>query len=726
MSLLKSKRLKKELTLLDVYVISTGAMFSSGFFLLPGIAAAQAGPSVVLAYLLSGFLILPAMVSQAELSTAMPKAGGSYYFLDRTLGPLVGLIGGLGTWVALMLKSAFALIGMGAYLALFFDVPLKPMAILFTLVFAVLNIVGAKESTRLLHMLVVGLLVILGFFLVHGLAEVASSDIAQVHRTRFTPFMPTGIDGLLQTVGLVFISYVGLTQVASVAEEVTNPDRNLPLGMFLSLATVTAIYVAGVYVMVAVLGTDAMSGTLTPVADAAGAFFRWLPSGAGVILLVVAALAAFASMANAGIMAASRYPLAMARDRMIPEQLGIIGRFHTPVAAIVMTCAILVTFLLVLDVVAVAKVASSLQLIIFALLNFAVIVMRESGIEGYDPGFRSPLYPWMQIVGIGFPFFLIAEMGWLPALFILSVVAVGIAWYHYYARAHIARGGAIFHVFERLGRHRFLGLDSEFRDILKEKGVRAEDPFDEVVARAFVVDLPKATGLSKIVQRAADLLGRRLPTPATEIGAGLTRCVEMGGIPVANCAALVHTRLPDIDLSEMVVIRCGGGVEIDVDSDELARRANEAPIHALFLLVSGDRDPGRHLRILAHLAGRIEDEEFMDEWLQDRDEQELKETLLRDERFLSLELTVGSRTEALIGHALKDLHMPEGSLVALIRRSGRIIVPRGGTVLIEGDRLTIIGESVGLREVTKRYGEEGARPRRMLTNTRNSGSGGAG
>ncbi|MEX0600790.1 MAG: amino acid permease, partial [Rhodothermales bacterium] len=78
----KSKRLKKELGLFDVYAISTGAMFSSGFFLLPGLAAAQSGPSVILAYLIAGVLIIPAMASMAELSTAMPRAGGAYYFLD--------------------------------------------------------------------------------------------------------------------------------------------------------------------------------------------------------------------------------------------------------------------------------------------------------------------------------------------------------------------------------------------------------------------------------------------------------------------------------------------------------------------------------------------------------------------------------------------------------------------------------------------------------------------
>ena len=134
MAITKFARLRKQLALVDIFVISAGAMISSGFFLLPGLAAAQAGSSVVLAYLLAGLLIIPAMLSQAELATAMPRAGGAYYYLDRTLGPLVGTIGGIGTWLALVLKSAFALIGMGAYVALVVDLPLVPTAVAFAVI----------------------------------------------------------------------------------------------------------------------------------------------------------------------------------------------------------------------------------------------------------------------------------------------------------------------------------------------------------------------------------------------------------------------------------------------------------------------------------------------------------------------------------------------------------------------------------------------------------------
>ena len=109
-----SKKLNKELGAFDVFAIATGAMFSSGLFLLPGLAASETGPSVFLAYLVSGVLVIPTMLSKAELGTAFPRAGGTYYIIDRTLGPLMGSIGGFGSWLSLVFKSAFALIGMGS------------------------------------------------------------------------------------------------------------------------------------------------------------------------------------------------------------------------------------------------------------------------------------------------------------------------------------------------------------------------------------------------------------------------------------------------------------------------------------------------------------------------------------------------------------------------------------------------------------------------------------
>ena len=701
------KKLKKNLTLFDVYAISTGAMFSSGFFLLPGLAAAEAGPSVVVAYLLAGVLILPGMFSMAELSTAMPRAGGSYYFLDRSLGPLAGTIGGIGTWLALVLKSAFALIGMGAYLVFFVDMPIKPLAVALTVAFALLNIVGAKETSGLQRFFVITLLSVLAFFVTQGLFEIFTLDVGQVHEQHFIPFMPFGTEGLLATIGLVFVSYAGLTKVASVAEEIRNPDRNIPLGMILSLATATFVYVVGVYIMVAVLEPDVLHADLTPVATAAEAFFDWIPSPVGLLLIVVAAIAAFASTGNAGILSASRYPLAMARDHLVSRRLAAVGRFGTPVPAILLTAAFMIFCIVALNVEGIAKLASAFQLLIFGFVNLAVIVMRESRIASYVPGYSSPLYPWMQIVGIVVPVFLIAEMGLLAIALTLAMVLAGLGWYYYYVRPNqsVVREGAIYHLFERLGRRRYEGLDSELRAILKEKGVTDEAPLERLVTHAAVVDLDEEEAFEDIVRRVSVLLADVLPFSRDRIAEGFLEGHRYGVTPVTGGVALPHQRLPDLADPHLVMVRCQPGLRIQFDEAYDTLHDPDELIHALFFLASPEKDPGRHLRVLADIASRIDEAQFMAEWRKAGNEQELKEVLLRHDRYLSLSLSPENRTATFIGRALKELKLPHGTLIAIIHRDGQIIVPDGNTVLHAGDRVTVIGDPESIGHLYDQYRE---------------------
>ena len=698
-------RLKKDLGLFDVYAISTGAMFSSGFFLLPGLAAAQAGPSVVLAYFFAGLLILPAMFSVAELATALPRAGGAYYFLDRSLGPMFGTIGGLGTYLALTLKTAFALVGIGAYASLFVDLPIKPVAVALTVAFVVINIVGAKETSGLQRILVVILMTILSFFLAQGLQYLWTDQPAELTRAQFEPFMPFGVSGLIATIGFVFVSYAGLTKVASVAEEVRNPERNIPLGMILSLVSTTFVYVAGVYIIVGVLDPVELRGDLTPVATAAESFFDWLPGQLGVILIVVAALAAFASTGNAGVLSASRYPLAMARDRLLPARLSEIGRFSTPTLSILMTGVMIAFFILVLDEEGIAKLASAFQLLIFAVLNFAVIVMRESRIPSYDPGYRSPLYPWMQIAGVLVAIVLIVYMGLMAMLFTLGVIVLCLVWYYRYARSRVERDGAIYHWFQRLGQTPYEGLDREFREIMKEKGLRTGDPFDEVVARAQFVDLQNGASFDRVVEEASALLSERLSIPKERLEAGFQDGTKVGATPVSRGAALPHLHIQGIDEPEMVLVRSAEGLTMDVVDAFGEEHGADGPVHAVFVLVSPEEDRGVHLRMLAQLASRIDEDDFVDRWLEAKNAAHLKEILLRDARYLTLWLRRVDSTGALAGKALKDVSWPPGCLVALIRRGDRMIVPGGGTILEEGDRVTIIGEPKALLTIRQTYPE---------------------
>ncbi|MCZ6734697.1 MAG: APC family permease, partial [Planctomycetota bacterium] len=398
----KSKRLKKELSLFGVYAIATGTTLSAGFFLLPGLAAAQAGPAVVLSYMIAAALLVPAMLSIVELATAMPRAGGVYYFLDRSLGPLAGTIGGFGTWLALVLKAAFALVGLGAYVALILGQDAEQAKWLYTTIavalaigFGLLNLLGAKKVGGFQMVLVVGLLAILAWFIARG-----SMDVDRKH---FSGFFDKGFTSIVSTAGLVFISYVGVTNIASVAEEVKNPQRNLPLGIFLALGTAVLVYALGISVMVGVIGWEKLAETFTPVEMTAAAFgIKW-----GVVLVSVAALLAFSSVANACILSASRYPLAMSRDHLVPGFFHSLGKHGAPKYSIYITVAAILVFLVLLDPTRIAKLASAFQLLIFGLICLAVIVMRESHIESYDPGFKSPLYPWIQIAGIAAPIWII-------------------------------------------------------------------------------------------------------------------------------------------------------------------------------------------------------------------------------------------------------------------------------------------------------------------------------
>ena len=215
--------LQRNLGLSAVFTVSLGAMIGSGIFVLPGLAAELAGPAVILAYLIAGLVVIPAAVSKSELATAMPRAGGAYLFIDRAMGPLVGTVAGFGVWFALVFKSAFALVGLGGYLLFFLDLPMRTVAVVLALALCAVNMVGVKQSGRFQTIVVFGVLAVLGLFILTGAVNIESGSL--------TPFLPEGVGGLLSATGLVFVSYAGVTKVASVSEEVKDPGSILPRGI---------------------------------------------------------------------------------------------------------------------------------------------------------------------------------------------------------------------------------------------------------------------------------------------------------------------------------------------------------------------------------------------------------------------------------------------------------------------------------------------------------------
>jgi len=685
------KQLKKQLGLFDVYAISTGAMFSSGFFLLPGLAAAQTGASVYLAYLASGILIIPAMLCVAELSTAMPKAGGTYYFLDRSLGPVVGTVGGLGSWIALMFKSAFALIGMGAYLSLYIDISFTMLALILTVVFGILNIFGAKETTLLQRILVTTLVAIMAVFVIQGLSAVSGFNLLE-KPDEYEEFFRGDLHGFISTIGLVFVSYAGLTKVTSVAEEVQNPDRNIPLSMILSLITAMVIYVTGVYIMLHVLEPSEFYASLTPVADAGAKFLSWLPGSGGIIAVVVAAVAAFASTGNAGIMSASRYPFAMSRDRLISSRFSSVGKTGTPTFSIVVTVICMMVILLIFNVEAVAKLASAFQLLLFGLLCFAVIVMRESKIDAYAPGFRSPFYPWIQIAGMLISVWLIAEMGLLAVSLTGIIIVLCVAWYYYYTGGKIQRQGAIFHVHERLGRKRYEGLEYELLSILNEKnGEEKRLAYEEVVARSSIIDISsKDPEISGLIDLCADIFAGRLKLDKKRISEDLSERYRHKFTNLGNGVVAGYLRYSNLATAEMVVFRMRKAVEVQIPGIN-------TPVYALIFLVTPETKPGLDMRLVGHLAEIVQPESFLKRWLNAESEKELREILMSDEHFIHVSVGDNRYLKDQIGLKIGEIRLPGESLIAIIYRHGDLIIPHGNTELEPGDELSIIGQPEDIR-----------------------------
>jgi len=238
---------------------------------------------------------------------------------------------------------------------------------------------------------------------------------------------------------------------------------------------------------------------------------------------------------------------------------------------------------------------------------------------------------------------------------------------------------------------------------LKEKGLRAEDPFEVLVARASVIVARRRDTFQQIVGRAATQLAERLPCTSDTLVEGFLQGTRIGATPVTGGVALPHLRLSGIDSPQLVLVRCQHGMRIETGDVFGAVKAAENT-YAIFFLVSPDHDPGQHLRLLAELAGRVEQEGFIDGWRMASDEQTLKEILLRDDRFVSIPVVPGTRSEVLAGKAIQDMQIPDGCLVAIIRRQGETLVPHGSTVVEADDWLTIIGATDDIRHLREMYG----------------------
>ncbi|MEF8790375.1 MAG: amino acid permease [Haloarculaceae archaeon] len=445
------EELAKDLGPLAALTIGVGTMIGAGIFVLPGEAAAAAGPAVALSFVAGGVISLFTAMSASELGTAMPKAGGSYYYVNHALGPLLGSIAGWGNWMGLAFASAFYMLGFGEYLSTFLPIPalaLGPLvlgsfqvsALIAGAAFVGVNYVGAKETGGVQNVIVITLVAILTLFSILGFLQ---ADLSTLQ-----PFFPPELGGagaILPGTALVFVSFLGFAKITTVAEELKNPGRNLPLAVIGSVLIVTVMYAIIMVVLMGVINWDVLGDSSTPVLDVADVAFGAVGlAGLGIGLLTFAGLLATASSANASILASSRINFAMGRDKLISARLNEIHpRFATPYRSIAVTGGLILLFIVVGDVKTLAKAGSVLHLIVYGMLNLALIVMREADPPEYQPDWTVPLYPAVPILGAVTSFGLVAFMEPIEIGLSMLFVGGGVVWYLLYARSRADKKGIL-------------------------------------------------------------------------------------------------------------------------------------------------------------------------------------------------------------------------------------------------------------------------------------------
>lgn len=593
-------------------------MISSGLFVLPGLAFAKAGPAMVLAYALAGVMVIPAMLSKAELATAMPKSGGSYFFIERSMGPLLGTLAGLANWFSIALKTAFALIGIGAFARLVLpsgqigEWPIKGVAITCCVFFAVLNILTVKGVGRLQIVMVAILLGILSVFVVAGMPAAKHSH--------FADFMDKGWGEVFATAGLVFISYGGLTKVASVAEEVHHPGRNIPAGMFLAALVVTAFYIAAAFIVVGVMnaGELADNDNLTPLSLAAEKFM----GPGGLILLSAAAMLAFITTANSGILSASRSPMAMSRDGLLPGFLQkVSGRFGTPHVSILITSGFMIAVIAILSIQNLVKVASTMMIMLFLLVNVAVLIMRGSKLQNYRPLFRAPLYPWIQIIGIVLCGFLIVEMGAIPLITTGAFALAGVIWYFVYVRRSISRESAlVYMVRSAVSKEIYRSeLEEELKQIALERDEVVRDRFDELIRHCDILDIGGSVPADEMFARAAEALAGRMDIDEQRLLELFQQREASSSTVIEPGLAIPHIIVAGENIFEILLIRCKEGVRFS---------GQDEPVRAAFVLVGSRDERNYHLRALMAIAHIVQEHEFRRRWLDASNAEHLRDILL--------------------------------------------------------------------------------------------------
>src|SRR5829696_1736176 len=442
------KALRRTLTAMDLTLLGIGAIIGTGIFVLTGTAAAnQAGPGIVLSYVIAGLACGFAALCYAEFAAMIPISGSAYTYAYATLGEIFAWMIGwdlileyaVGSMTVAVGWSGYfqrILAGFGMHLPIWMSASpdaavgslINLPAILIVLAIMVLLVIGVRESARFNAAMVMVKLAAVLFFIVVGATYVKPEN--------WSPFMPYGFSGVMTGAAVVFFAYIGFDAVSTTAEEAKNPSRDLPIGIIASLIVCTILYLAVAGILTGILPVVQYKSDAqflnAPVGYALAVINKDWAAG----LVSAGAVAGITSVLLVMLMSQPRIFFAMSRDNLLPAGVSKVHpKFRTPYITTMITCLIVSVVAGFVPINILGEMTSIGTLFAFVVVSIAVIILRVKRPEARRP-FRVPLGYTIPVAGVLFCVYLMVSLSVMTWVRFLVWLDLGMIIYWFYGRTH--------------------------------------------------------------------------------------------------------------------------------------------------------------------------------------------------------------------------------------------------------------------------------------------------
>jgi basic amino acid/polyamine antiporter, APA family len=376
--------------------IGIGAIVGTGIFVLIGVASGIAGPAVILSFIIAGFVALLTGLSTAELASFIHESGGSYIYTTKAFGAFPGFVVGWMKSFDYIVGASAVSVGFAAYFAYFAGIPatngtLVIVATIWPIVLMLLNIKGVQEASLTNNLLVALKILALVIFIVVG----ASALLYGGNYANYHPFFPTGFSGVMSGAAIIFFAFIGFNTIAVMAEEIKDPEKNVPRAILFAFAVCTLIYIGVSVIAVGIVNWQILGSSSAPLEFA----LKTVTDNIFILQFVaISALFATTSVIMASIMGGSRALFAMARQGVLPSVLSMISRQGVP-AFTILICGVIISGIVLVtggNLDWLASIFNFGTLLTFFFINLSLLKLRKT-MPDARRGFKVPFYPYTPV-----------------------------------------------------------------------------------------------------------------------------------------------------------------------------------------------------------------------------------------------------------------------------------------------------------------------------------------